>query len=752
MGLVLAALTLTNCQKAQIEEAPSVTGPNFTIIALTADTRTSNDGLDTKWVAGDAINVFHAVKDATTYTSDGSFTVDDTETGRFTGTLAGTLSEESYDWYVFYPYVSQITTPKNTSAGYVTVGGTSQTQAGNDSQTHLCGKACPLYGVAKGVAASESPAIVMNQLASVVCVRVTNNSGSELTVGSVAFTATEDIVGTYYIDFASSPVAYTASGSKYVSNTATLTVSNGASISNGASADFYIAVKPFTAKSGSELKMAVNGYEKTATLGSDLTFSAGHIKTLSFNCDKAQSSVTFDFTDPESLGITKPDAEKYQNITSAVKGDITLTTTSGSSSTRIYTSKGNVCDFRVYKNGTFKFAAPDDYVIKAITFTGTSTTDIAASTGEYSNGVWTGQNQAVTFTASNNVKISTATVAYAKGQAATSIGVSDVTGVSARGADGATLDYTIENPISGTTVSVACDGTVVSEVIESDGTIMYAVSKNVSTSAREGKITLTYGSLVKEVKVSQKAGQFNAASEEIILDSTSGSKSGFNFYSDFDWTAVSTADSKFSFTPDSYTWADGSKQGVTVTATSANASEEGTIELGKIYFYCSDNNDLEVVVTVKQKSSYVIPTTGTTITKSISDIVTANNYTVSKGSTINTIQTSLAIDDIITISSTGGGNTGSFWTSNSVTDWRCYQNGSDSVIKIAAKDGYIIEKLKLTFTVGNNGTLTNGSDTILSDTDYAVNAQSISYIIGHSSGNKNGQIKITAVSVTYKEK
>lgn len=613
MGLVLAALTLTNCQKTQIEDTLAVSGPEFTIIAQTADTKTSNDGLDTKWVAGDAINVFHAVKDATTYTSDGSFTVDDIETGRFTGTLASTLSEESYDWYAFYPYVSQITTPKNTSSGYVTVGGISQTQDGNDSKAHLCGKACPLYGVASGVAASESPAIAMNQLASVVCVRVTNNSGSDLVVGSVAFTATEDIVGTYYIDFVSSPVVYTSSGAKYVSSTATLTVSNGAAIANGASADFYIAVKPFTAKSGSELKMAVNGYEKTATLGSDIAFTAGHIKTLTFNCDKTQRSVTFDFTDPESLGITKPAKSGSTDITSIAYGGITLTATNGSTNTRIFNSSGN-CDLRVYTGGSIKFSAPDGYVIKSIILTGEATAAIAASTGEYSDGEWTGQNQTVTFTASKNLKISTAAVVYDKGQAITSINISDVTGVSARGAEDATLTYTVENPISGTTLDVACDGTVVSEVIESDGTIMYTVSKNASASSREGKITLTYGSIVKEVKVSQDAGQFKAASAEIILDAASGSKSGFNFYSDFDWVAISTADSKFSFTPGSYTWADSGKQSVTVTATSENASEEGTIEIGEIHFYCSDNNDWEVVVTVKQNSSYVAPVTGTSVT------------------------------------------------------------------------------------------------------------------------------------------
>lgn len=85
---------------------------------------------------------------------------------------------------------------------------------------------------------------------------------------------------------AASPVAYKSSGNAYVSSTASLTVSNGEALANGSSADFYIALKPFTAKTGSTLKLAVNGYEKTLTLKNDITFTAGHIKPLNFNYEK----------------------------------------------------------------------------------------------------------------------------------------------------------------------------------------------------------------------------------------------------------------------------------------------------------------------------------------------------------------------------------------------------------------------------------------------------------------------------------
>ncbi len=136
------------------------------------------------------------------------------------------------------------------------------------------------------------------------------------------------------------------------------------------------------------------------------------------------------------------------------------------------------------------------------------------------------------------------------------------------------------------------------------------------------------------------------------------------------------------------------------------------------------------------------------VTKTMSSIVTENSYTISSGSNYGTIQKTLKIDDVIELSSTGGGNTGSFWGTAPDIDWRCYEE-TNSVVKISAKEGYIIEKFTLTFKPSNNGTLDGGK--ITTGTEYNVNAQSVSYKIGHSSGTKNGQIRITAISVTYKK-
>lgn len=422
------ALSITDCQKELVDQTTPASEPNFELFARPVTTKTANNGLDTKWVAEDAINVFHAEAGSATYVSDGKFTVKDIETGRFDGTVSKSLSAyKSYDWYAFYPYTSQISTPGDREVGWVTVGGTSQTQTGNGSRAHLAGGPCPLYGIASNVASDKVPSIEMNHLTSVIKVSVTNNSGEDLTVSSVSFTGTEDIVGTYFINFAASPVAYKSSGNTYVSSTASLTVSSGEALANGSSADFYIALKPFTAKTGSTLKLAVNGYEKTLTLKNDITFTAGHIKPLNFNYDTSLKTATFNFADPESLGLTKPAQSGETKIeTPIAKDGITLTTANGSTATRIYNSKGS-CDLRVYKDGgKLTFSAADGYLIKSISFVGGKTTAISVDSGVYADNVWTGKSQSVTFTATNTLQISSASLVYEKGVVLPSLATPEV--------------------------------------------------------------------------------------------------------------------------------------------------------------------------------------------------------------------------------------------------------------------------------------------------------------------------------------
>lgn len=212
---------------------------------------------------------------------------------------------------------------------------------------------------------------------------------------------------------------------------------------------------------------------------------------------------------------------------------------------------------------------------------------------------------------------------------------------------------------------------------------------------------------------------------------------------------VNSEGGDWTVTPETLSWAtvavDKAAGTITVTPNGANEKESANEATLTVAHASAASLTKEISLKQNGKGGAAGPTT---VTKTMDSIVTENSYTISSGSNIGTKQKTLKIDDVIELSSTGGGNTGSFWGTSPDINWRCYE-ATNSVVKISAKDGFIIEKFTLTFKTSNNGTLDGGN--ITSGTEYNVNAQSVSYKIGHSSGKNNGQIRITAISVTYKQ-
>ncbi len=331
-AICAAAFTLTNCNKEIAEpHAPVTGGTDFEIIATTADTKTANNGLNTVWATGDDLTVFHAVAGSTTYGSNDKFTYSGAD-NKFTGKLAtGLDASKSYDWYAMFPYSSYINTPTNSDkGGYVYIGERSdqtQIQTGNDSKAHLIYGAsnqtglrnCPLYAVAKGVAASATPTFTMKQLASIVEVNVTNTNTAPLTVSTVSFTAPAgtNIVGTFYVNFTDNGGTVYTDGN-FPGNIANLTVKNGTAIAKDGVAKFYLAIKPFAANTGDELKISVNGYEKTHKLTKNVEFKAGKIEAVNFKYDKPITTETL-VAKFVADGIGSSGYSAYEGVTSNEK-------------------------------------------------------------------------------------------------------------------------------------------------------------------------------------------------------------------------------------------------------------------------------------------------------------------------------------------------------------------------------------------------------------------------------------------------
>lgn len=365
LGLIVAAtFALTNCAKEfeNPSQQPESAGIPFEITASAPDTKTANDGLNTVWVAGDAINLFHAVADAATYVNDGEFTVAaaDVDAGRFTGDLGGDLEAgKSYDWYALYPYSEYIATPGEKDSGFTYIGHSGGLyQTGYDNMASLKGSVCPLYGIAEDVAAGQTPSVTMNHLSSVIAINVTNKNDEPLTVTTASFTATEDIVGSYFIDVTKSPVVYTP---KTAQNTATVTVSEGTALAKDESAVLYLAIKPFKAAKDAKLYMSVNGYSKELVLPKDVTFAAGKIKTLNFGYDKAEDPTpegveiaTISFTDDTQRTSYSTEQQVWENE------GVTLVNNKAESSTDVNNSTNPA---RFYKNSEIAISAPG-YITK----------------------------------------------------------------------------------------------------------------------------------------------------------------------------------------------------------------------------------------------------------------------------------------------------------------------------------------------------------------------------------------------------
>ncbi|MBR6306856.1 MAG: chitobiase/beta-hexosaminidase C-terminal domain-containing protein [Bacteroidales bacterium] len=292
--IAAAALTLVSCAKEintpVVVEDPIQEGIPFEIV-VNPQTKTTIDGLQTKWAAGDKINLYHAVAGSAAYVNDSEFTTESTDaSATFTGTLASALESGTYDWYAMYPYTAAKEDPSSLTKGYMTMGSAksgSQKQTGNNSTAHLAGSNYPLSGKAAGVAYDETPSVTLQHLCSFVEVNVTNNSGSPLIVTEITLTAPENIIGTFYINITDpSNIEYVKSSDSYVTATATLNVLSGESIADGASAKFYLGLKPFTLAQGSHITVSVNGYDKDITATAKAySFQAGKVKTVNFDYD-----------------------------------------------------------------------------------------------------------------------------------------------------------------------------------------------------------------------------------------------------------------------------------------------------------------------------------------------------------------------------------------------------------------------------------------------------------------------------------
>lgn len=129
-----------------------------------------------------------------------------------------------------------------------------------------------------------------------------------------------------------------------------------------------------------------------------------------------------------------------------------------------------------------------------------------------------------------------------------------------------------------------------------------------------------------------------------------------------------------------------------------------------------------------------------TVEKTIEDVATANSWSDA------TQYTSFAMDDIITVSVTGGANSGKYYTNGH--NWRLYANESAELNVVAS--GATLKSVTVTYSVKDNGVLLFDGETVESGTSVTATGASASFVVSQSTGNK-GKVFVSAISVTYTE-
>lgn len=147
----------------------------------------------------------------------------------------------------------------------------------------------------------------------------------------------------------------------------------------------------------------------SATFAGDDTYEAASAEYTLNVIDPNKTDVTFDFTDPEKYGYSKPASGKSTDLSNGDKlesNGVTITSVQGGTSTetRFYNSN-NAILLRVYTGAVLSVEAPAGYAINRIDFTdsGSSTVkNFTFSTGERNSKTWTGLAKNLTMTVDNN--------------------------------------------------------------------------------------------------------------------------------------------------------------------------------------------------------------------------------------------------------------------------------------------------------------------------------------------------------------
>ena len=306
----IATLSFASCSQ-QLETEPSK-ATTFEI-TVNAPTRTAvDDAWNVTWEDSDAIQAVINTKDAK-FTNNGG--------NKFVTTGFAPVDGTDYTWNFLSHKDSQYFTSSKIgedgyTTGYFALPATAvQKKAGDKS--HLGGQ--PLYGYATTVG-TESPAVNMKHLTTVIVVEVTNSTTESIDITDIIAENDSDAAmsGTFYINCAEGKVK-----SKSPTTSVSMSVTDGA-IAAGETAEFYIPAVPFAIAEGKNITIVLKSGDKKAEFVKNIpagkTFAAGKFNSTSVTV----AADTFGDNTIEKLTVNEFLAKK---VSSTVYYELTGTVT-----------------------------------------------------------------------------------------------------------------------------------------------------------------------------------------------------------------------------------------------------------------------------------------------------------------------------------------------------------------------------------------------------------------------------------------
>lgn len=131
----------------------------------------------------------------------------------------------------------------------------------------------------------------------------------------------------------------------------------------------------------------------------------------------------------------------------------------------------------------------------------------------------------------------------------------------------------------------------------------------------------------------------------------------------------------------------------------------------------------------------------------VEDLISKNISEISGVTTDGTSVSTMNFDEVVTLKASSGSNNGKVYSSGA--EWRFYQSDKGT-LTVTAKEGYTLEKIKVTYTPSKSGVLMLGDAQLATDSIADVSGNSVVLSVGNTSTATNGQVRITAISLKYK--